>query len=270
MTDSKTKLVCVIGKPARHSLSPIMHNAAYSALGINYSYLAFEPENLKKAVEGLAELEVAGFNVTMPFKEQIIKYLDSVDKIAQKIGAVNCVVNSNGKLIGYNTDGVGSVAALKKISSIKGKSVLVLGCGGAGKAIGFYLNEEGASITFSDSSSAKAKGLAKSLGAKSVKMGSIKSLEGFDILINASPVGMKPNQNQTPIPSELLYPGLVVFDVVYDPIETKLLQDAKSLGCKTINGLEMLLEQGFASFELFTKKQAPQEVMRRAILEAIE
>ena len=135
MIDGKTKLVCLIGKPAHHSLSPIMHNAGYGARGLNYAYLAFEPENLGKAVEGMKEMGVAGFNVTMPFKREILSHLDSIDPIAKKIGAANTVVNKKGKLKGYNTDGVGAMEALRKATQVKGKKVLLFGAGGAGKAI---------------------------------------------------------------------------------------------------------------------------------------
>ncbi len=269
MIDAETKLFCLLGKPARHSLSPAMYNAAFRALGLNCAYLAFEPQNLKKAVQGLLELEVRGFNLTMPFKLEVIKHLDKVDFSAQKIGAVNTVVVKNGKLTGYNTDGIGAVNALKKNTQIAERKALLLGCGGAGNAIGFYLKKEKAEIVVSDRDLQKAAKLAEKIKCKSIRIDAVKNLDGFDIIINASPAGMNPNPQQTPIRSSLLRPGLVVFDIVYDPLETKFLMDAKSAGCKTINGLEMLLEQGFEAFRLFTGKEAPKEAMRKAVMDGL-
>jgi len=270
MIDSKTKLICLLGKPARHSLSPVMQNAGFNALGLNYVYLAFEPENLKKTVQGLKELEVAGFNITMPFKLEVMNYLDRIDPIAKKIGAVNTVVNTRKNLIGYNTDGIGAVESLKKITSLKGKKVLLIGAGGAGKSIGFYLKKESAKITVANKPELQAIKLAKLLGAKSIPIDSINSLEEFDILINATPVGMKPNINQTVIPTKLLTKKIIVFDIIYNPSETKLLKEAKKKGCRTINGLEMLLNQGYAGFKLFTGKEAPKKEMRNAIMKELK
>ncbi|MCR4368740.1 MAG: shikimate dehydrogenase [archaeon] len=263
--NSKTQLLCVIGKPSRHSRSPAMHNAGFSELGLNMVYLAFEPENLKKTVEALRQLGALGFNVTMPFKEEIIPLLDRMDDSARRIGAVNTVVNSNGRLTGYNTDGEGAVSALKTQIDLRGKKILMLGSGGAAKAICFALEKEGTKITVSSRNTLSARKLAKTIGHSSVALSEIKSLEEFDVLINATPVGMEPNARQTPIAPNLLHKKLVVFDLVYEPRDTVLLKEAKRRGCRTIEGLEMLLGQGFASFELFTGKKAPRDAMRRAI-----
>ncbi|HLC93074.1 MAG TPA: shikimate dehydrogenase [archaeon] len=269
MIDAKTQLFCLLGKPAKHSLSPMMHNAGFSAIGMNCIYLAFEPENLAGTVKGLRELDVGGFNVTMPFKTEIIPLLDKVDEMAKKIGAVNTVVNENGKLVGYNTDGVGAVAALKKVTPLAGKKILLLGAGGAGKAIAHYLAKEKVQLTIADKTKSKAEELAKAVGSQAALSDGIKSLEGFDIVINASPAGMKPDVQGTPVPVSLLHKNLVVFDIVYEPLETKFLREARLKGCKTINGVEMLLEQGFAAFELFAQRRAPQEKMREALMNGI-
>lgn len=267
--DAKTKLVCLLGRPARHSLSPAMHNTGYATLGLNYVYLALEPQDLKSAVEGLRELDAAGFNVTMPFKGEVIACLDRVDPVAKKTGAVNTVVNSNGRLIGYNTDGIGALNALERVEKVRGKRVLLLGAGGAGSAIAFFLVRAKARLTVSDRNMQKAKALARKCRAKSLAMDAIKNPDDFDIIINATPAGMAPNVNQTPVNSKLLRKGLVVFDIVYDPLETRLLREAKKAGCKTINGLEMLLEQGYAAFELITGRKAPRKAMRNAVMEAM-
>ncbi|HIH09477.1 MAG TPA: shikimate dehydrogenase [Candidatus Diapherotrites archaeon] len=268
MTGGKTRLVCLLGKPARHSLSPRMHNAGYGALGLDFVYLAFEPKDLEKAVDGLKELEAAGFNVTMPFKSQILKHLDSIDPIAKKIGAVNTVVNRNGKLKGYNTDGPGAIAAIKKVTEIKGKRVLLIGAGGAGRAIGFYLKRSGAKTTIADRTHFKAEKLAGALRAKNIGIEKIDNLADFDIIINASPSGMHPNTGETPLSPQLLESRHIVFDIVYDPPETKFLSEAKAKGCVTINGLEMLLGQGFEGFRLFTGRDAPRNAMEKAVTEA--
>lgn len=270
MIDSKTKLVCLLGRPASHSLSPAMHNAGYAALGLNYAYLAFEPESLGKAVAGLRCLGAAGFNVTMPFKADIIRELDAVDAVARKIGTVNTVVNSRGRLVGYNTDGLGALNALKTAVKVRGKSVLLLGAGGAGSAIAFFLLRGKARLTIADRNSRRAKALAQKCGAKHLPFGKIKTLAGFDIIINATPAGMRPHTGQTPVDTRLLHRGLVVFDIVYDPLETRLLREARKRGCKCISGIEMLLEQGYAGFRLFTGKEAPRRAMRKALMESIK
>ncbi len=272
MRDAETKLFCLLGKPVSHSLSPAMHNAGFNALGLNAVYLAFEPENLGNAVKGLKELGIKGFNATMPFKVDILKHLDLVDPIAKKIGAVNTVVNTNGVLKGYNTDGIGAVQSLKAVTQLHEKKVLLLGAGGAGKAIAFYLREENAKVTVADRDSAKASKLALLAGAKSVALNGIKTLEGFDIVINASPSGMKPNTHEMPIivPASLLRKEIIVFDIVYDPIKTRFLREAELRGCRTINGVEMLLNQGYAAFKLFTGKEAPKREMRKAVMENLK
>jgi len=269
MSEQK-KLVGLIGKPVKHSLSGVMHNAAFKTLNLNYSYLLFQPKNLKETIHGFKELHFAGFNITMPFKMEVMKFMDKIDPTAKKIGSINTVVIKNNKLIGYNTDGIGAVNALKKVVRLKGKRVLLLGAGGAGKSISFYLKREKAKVTIADRDYSKAKKLAKKLKVKQISLKSIKSLEKYDVLINATPVGMKPKTGKTPINTKLLRKGLIVFDIIYEPLQTRLLKDAKKKGCKTINGLEMLLEQGFVGFKLFTGKNPPKKVMRKAILKVLK
>ncbi len=263
-------MYCLLGKPARHSLSPAMHNAGFIARKLDCTYLAFEPDNLQAAVLGLRSMGAAGFNVTMPFKSEIISMVDELDEMAQRIGAVNTVVNSNGILKGYNTDGIGAVAALKKATKISGKRILLFGAGGAGKAIAHYMKKEGAELAVADRNIDRAEGLAAAVGGKAIHADGVGSLEGFDIIINASPAGMKPNTSEIPVGAKLLKKGMVVFDIVYEPAHTRLLKEARKRGCKTVSGVEMLLEQGYAAFELFTGKSAPKKEMRKAVLGALK
>jgi len=260
-----TRLFGVIGRPVRHSLSPLIHNTGYITLGMNCLYLAFEVNDLKKTFEGLKEMGVSGFNVTMPFKQEIMKYLDRIDESARKVKAVNTVVDRKGKFVGYNTDGIGAVNALKKVTRIKGKKVLLFGAGGAGRAIAFALQKEKAKITISEKTASKGKALAKEVGGKFMSLAAAAKTSP-DIIINATPAGMKPNINSSVIPKEFLRKQMVVFDIVYNPLETKLLKDAKKVGCRTINGVEMLLEQAYDSFEIFTGKKAPRNEIRKAVL----
>lgn len=261
----QSKIIAIIGKPVRHSLSPIIHKAGYKKLGLNYRYIAVEPTNLRQTISDFRDLGFSGFNVTMPFKEKIIKMLDRVDASAKKIGAVNTVVNRNGKFVGYNTDGIGAVNALKKVVHLKRKKVLLVGSGGAAKAIAFALKKNGVILAIASRKIGHAKKLARKVKAKAIEIKKIDSLDGFDVLINATPIGMEPNTRETPIKGSFLRKGLVVFDIVYKPLETKLLKEARKKECKTINGTEMLLEQAFEGFKLFTGKKAPEKEMRRAL-----
>lgn len=266
--DAKTKLVALIGNPVEHSLSPAMHNAAFAATGLNYVYLAFRVKDVKKAIGGVRGLGLAGLNVTIPYKIGVMKYIDKLDPLAGKIGAVNVVVNKNGKLIGYNTDCSGAIRCLEKRVKLKGKGVVLIGCGGAGRAITFGLKEKKAKIFLIDRTERKARELAKKVNGKAIKKGLLNKLD-FDALVNATPVGMGPKKNKMPVGKNVLKKGLLVFDIVYNPAATKLLKEAKKRGCKTIGGLEMLLEQGIASFELWTGKRAPRKVMEKAIIKAL-
>ena len=264
MINAKTKIYCVIGNPSKHSLSPTMHNASFEALKLNCVYVAFEPRNIAKTISCFKELGISGFNVTTPFKENVMSYIDRIDSTAKTIGAVNTVVNENGLFIGYNTDGQGAINALKEKIEIKGKKVLLVGAGGAAKAIAFYLRKEKAITTIVSRTGTSAVKLAGMTGAKSTSLNSLKNLKEFEILINASPVGM--DSNATPITKEMLHNNLVVFDLVYSPLKTRLLKEAEKNGCKTISGIEMLLEQGYECFKLFTNKPPAKREMRNAVM----
>jgi len=267
---AKTKMCVIIGNPVEHSLSPAMHNAAYEALGIDNQFVfaaaKVKVEDVKKVVEAVRVMGIRGLTCTIPHKLEVMKYLDEIDLIAQKIGAVNTVVNDDGVLRGYNTDWLGVVTPLKKVVKLKGKKVAILGAGGAARAMSYGAMAEGAKLKIFNRDFEQAKSLAQEFEGEAGDFSEIRELIDFDIIMNATPVGMTPRENQTLVPEELFNANQVVFDAVYTPRETRLLREAKLRGAKIITGLEMLLYQGTAQFELYTKRKAPVEVMRRVLL----
>jgi shikimate dehydrogenase len=280
----KTRVCALIGDPIEHTMSPPMHNAAYKELGLDYIYLPFQvkQEHLRQAVAGLKALHVRGFNVTMPHKVSIIPMLDGLDPLAEKIGAVNTVVNDNGVLTGYNTDGLGVLKALlEKGLEPEGKKVVVIGAGGASRAISYVLAQRGARLTILnrklelDWADKIAASIRKDLGAavKVMELG-VKQLEsalaGADILIHATSVGMSPDTGKSLVPAELFKSGLTVFDVIYSPLKTKLLREAEDAGCRTIGGVDMLVWQGVLCFEKWTGQPAPFETMRREAIRMLQ
>lgn len=281
MVSGSTKVFCVIGDPIEHSLSPIIHNAAFKHLKLDAVYIAFnvKRENLEDAVKGMRSLGIVGANITMPHKIAIISHLDEVDQEAKLVGAVNTVLNAGGKLIGFNTDGIGASRALKENGlELKKKKILLLGAGGAGKAIAFQLAKEAGELRILNRDREKAKQLANKLERtfhKQILWNRLSQsiltewIRDVDVLINATSIGMCPNHDQTPVSKELLRPELTVMDIVYNPIETRLLSEAKSVGAKMVYGAEMLVFQGAASFEIWWKHPAPVEVMRKAVMKKL-
>lgn len=280
----KTKIIGVFGYPIEHSLSPPMHNAAFSYLGLDYCYLAFSvrPEDLKPAVESVRALNLVGVNVTIPHKERVLPYLDEVSREARLIGAVNTIHNKGGKLIGYNTDITGFLTSLKQAGfNPKGKKVVVIGAGGAARAVSFALSQEGIhSLFILNRSLEKAESLTKMVKKSIINLNIralplrkkelIKAIERADLLVNATSLGMVPKTSQSPLAGFGLLPkSLVVYDLVYNPVDTKLIRLARKSKGKTIGGLEMLIQQGAKSFEIFTGLKAPQEVMRKAVEKAL-
>lgn len=274
----KTRVCGIIGDPVEHSLSPVMHNAAFEELNLDFVYVAFRvgKEDVREAVIGAKSLGVRGLNVTMPHKNAVMRYLDEIDSTARSIGAVNTILNDEGKLIGYNTDGIGAMKALKENGiTPNGKKLLLLGVGGAGKAIAFHAAQETEELVILNRTPQKAKELAevlrkefnKKINGNTLSTEIIKEeLRGADILVNATSVGMHPNIDQSLVPPSLLRPSLCVMDIIYNPIETKLAKDAKAVGAKVVSGIEMLVYQGAASFEIWTKNSAPVKVMKQAVL----
>jgi len=274
----KTRVCAIIGDPVEHSLSPSMHNAAFKELKLDFVYVAFKvrKEELREAVTGARSLNILGLNVTMPHKGAVIRYLDEIDSTARSIGAVNTILNNKGRLIGYDTDGIGALRALKENGVIpNGKKLLLLGAGGAGKAIAYYAAQEAEELVILNRTTQKAKKLAEVLRKEFNKKinGNTLSTEVIeeemkdtDILVNATSVGMHPNINQSLVPRSLLKPNLCVMDIIYNPLETKLAKEAKDVGAKVVSGIEMLVYQGAASFEIWTNHPAPVKVMKQAVL----
>ena len=282
----------LIGYPVKHSLSPAMHNAAFKKLKIGARYMLFEKsqEELAPFIAQLKLTRVSGFNVTVPYKETVMPLLDEVDEQARQIGAVNTVVNKDGRFIGYNTDTFGFITSLK--SDLKcpprGKNVFVIGAGGAARAIGFALAREKArEIRFYDILSERAKKLSQDIiktvdavgGGGNTEITFVHNMplnrrkifsgiKDADILVNASTCGMKTG-DPMPIDPALLPKGIVVYDIIYNPSPTKFIEAVKARGMQAVNGLGMLLYQGAAAFELWTGKAAPIEVMRGALEEGL-
>ncbi len=276
--NGKTKVCALIGDPVGHSLSPVMHNAAFKELGLDIVYVAFpvKADELEDAIKGARSLGLLGLNVTMPHKHAVIQYLDETDSTAKAMGAVNTILNERGKLFGYNTDGKGAMIALQENrADTKEKKMLLLGAGGAAKAIAFQAAQETEELVILNRTEEKGKQLAELLNktfgtkvkARTLSVDVLKEeLETTEILVNATSIGMSPNVNASPVPVDLLHSDLCVMDIVYNPLETKLLKDAKNGGAKVVSGLEMLLYQGAVAFEIWTNCPAPVDVMKKAAL----
>lgn len=276
---TKTKLTGLLGYPLGHSMSPVMQNAAFEYCSMNRIYIPVEvkPENLETVVRGISKMNFDGFNVTIPHKIEIMKYLDETDEYARCIGAVNTVKIKDGRLKGYNTDGIGFLRSFQESTgdSIEGKSVLIMGSGGASRAVSMTLALNKAkkmyicNRTF-DKASNLADDIKKQTGIQceavtfdpeEIK----KALQDTDVLINTTSVGMSPNMEESPLDKSFLDKRLTVCDIVYNPRKTRLLKDAEEKGCRIVEGLPMLVYQGAEAFEIWTDVKAPSDVMFEAV-----
>ena len=261
-----TSTVGLIGHPVSHSFSPPMHNEAFKHLNMDYVYLAFDVKNnnLKDAIQGARALNIKGLNVTIPHKINVIPYLDELDEIASLIGAVNTIDFKDMK--GYNTDGIGAVRAIEEVTSIKNKKVVILGAGGASRAISFYIAKYNAeSITILNRNVERAGKLAEDILNSNlcgdVEYSSIESeVKDCDILINTTPVGMHPHS---------IDENMVVFDAVYNPNTTGLLKETIKAKATPVYGIKMLLYQGAESFKIWTGRDAPVDVMEKALKDTL-
>lgn len=283
MISGKTKLTGFFAKPASHSLSPLMHNLAFSHWGIDAVYLAFEVDqtNLRQAVESIRTLDMWGVNVSMPNKTAVLAYLDQLSPEAELIGAVNTIVHQEQRLIGYNTDGMGFVRSVNETGHpIKNQKIVVLGAGGAAKAIVVQMALEGAQeITIYKRLNATFLPLNEYFAKVSEKTGCPIRLHDYadesqlaldlsqaNLLINATDIGMGSKKDQLPIADvKLLHSQLAVFDLIYSPSETRLIQEAKKMGIKAYNGLGMLIHQGAIAFELWTHREMPVQNIRERL-----
>lgn len=267
--DKKSNVFALIGNPVKYSLSPIIHNKLFYKHDIKATYITLEVEDLERSIQDMRMLDIKGFNVTMPYKDGIAKYLDEVAEGGEKIGSLNTVVNEDGEFIGHNTDGFGAREALRRFTDIEGKDILILGAGGAAKAIVYELSKYG-EVTVLNRTVEKAKKLER-LGAEGKELNEHnleREMRGSDILINATSVGM--NEEESLVPSGFLRSRLTVFDIVYHPIETKLLRDAREKGCLVIDGLWMLIYQGLKSFKIWTGIRADPDYMRKVALRRLK
>lgn len=269
----RTKITGLYGYPVEHTLSPLMHNAAFEYLGIDYCYLPFSvhPDSLKNAVDAIRALNLAGVNVTIPHKEAVIPCLDNVNEEALFIGAVNTIVNQDGKLTGYNTDGRGFMRSLSENNiSADNKKVLIVGAGGASRAISYYLSEKADTLYLFDTDKIKLEKLASDLSGVRDNITILHhtaDLSAFDVLINATPLGLKAT-DPLPLDVSALAAHQTVCDLIYKT--THLQSLALQKGCKTINGLGMLLWQGVLAFELWTRTLPPVEIMRNALISGMK
>ncbi len=269
---ASSSLCLIIGDPVSHSLSPAMHNAAYAVVGLPFVMAGahVQTEALPDAIQGIRALKIRGLAVTMPHKVAIMELLDEVDPIASTIGAVNTVVNHNGKLTGYNTDWLGILRPLEKYTSLQGKKVALLGAGGAAQAALYACTTKGASVTIFNRSLERAESIAERFGASVRPLEKAEELSAFDIIINTTAVGMAPDVEASPAPESVLTKDQIVFETIYAPVTTKLVEMSKRVGAKTILGLAMFLEQGTAQFHLHTGVKAPREEMEKILRNSLE
>ena len=274
-----TQFCGIIGNPVEHSLSPAIHNAAFWKLSLDYVYLAWKVEAIGDAIKGLRALgNFRGASVTIPHKVSALQFLDDLEPTARHIGAINTIVAEQGRLIGYNTDATGALRALREGGvTLAGRRIVLLGSGGAARAIAFALAAESSVdklilLGVDDKERAALANDLRSKTALAVEDDGLddrtlgRTVPESHVLIHCTPVGMSPKTDATAVPAALFHPGLAVMDIVYNPRETRLLKEAKRAGCKTIPGLDMFLNQAVTQFELWTNRPAPVDVMR-AVLE---
>lgn len=275
MIDAKTRLCALIGNPVEHSLSPAIHNAAFQHLGLNFVYVALRVDDVEGAIRGIRALTgIRGVSVTIPHKVAVVPFLDTIEPTARNIGAVNTIVSDQGFLTGYNTDASGALAALRASGqALDGARILMLGSGGAARAIAFALCMEAkiATLTILAVIDQEGDTLVRDLrektgapvsGSQFTTETLSRHISDAGLLIHCTPVGMSPNAGETCVPSVLLKPHLTVMDIVYNPLETRLLTEARQAGCRTVRGIEMFLHQAVGQFELWTQQPAPVGVMR--------
>lgn len=259
----------LFGNPVGQSLSPLMHNAAYAEMGLAATYEARCVSDLEAAVAEVRERGIRGVSVTIPFKRDIMRHLDEVDHRASAIGAVNTVHNDNGRLRGYNTDYSGLIHDLKEVMEIKGATFVVLGAGGTARAAVFGIMQEGGHVVVVGRNEGRISALAKEFGCR-YQLLSRTDMPPADCLINTTPVGMYPHTEESPVDEETLINYNLVVDVIYNPLQTKLLRDAQRLGKATRSGVGMFVHQGGDQIMIWTGSEPPRTLMKQAVMESLE
>ena len=293
-----TRVYGVIADPVGHSLSPRIHNAAFAQAGLDAVYLPLWVEGDPAAfVQAMREFAFDGYSITIPHKQAVMAALDEIEPLARRIGAVNTIQRRpDGSLFGTNTDwtaGLASIEAVVGHDWLRGKQALIVGAGGVGRAMAFALKERGAAVTLTDVDEARAEALAKDVGAATMPIATLQRgrhqagrprevpraperggspdlpREPWDILLNCTPIGMHPKTDATPVPREMLRPGMVVYDAVYNPLQTRLVREAREAGCRTVAGIDHFVRQAVEQFELWTGRPAPVDTMRQVVVEAL-
>lgn len=266
ITKDTSLIVSFSGK--QNSIGAAMHNAGYQALEVNFVYIPIETDNIKDAIAGIRGFKLRGNTVSMPHKQAVMEHLDKIDEVAKTIGAVNTVSNDDGVLTGYNSDWVGAMEALKEATTLDGKKALVIGAGGAARAVVYGLTQNNASVTVYDRTVDKAKALAENFGVEfGGDLEDLKVVANYDIVINATSVGF--GAEESIVEPAFFKPNTIAMDVVFIPAETTFLKYAKAQGATTVAGYRMLIHQALFQIELFTGQKAPFEVMEKALLEAL-
>ncbi|CAL9772552.1 unnamed protein product [Musa acuminata subsp. burmannicoides] len=277
-----TKIFGIVGKPVGHSKSPVLFNVAFKSVGLDAVYVPLLVDDLVNFLNAYSSMDFAGFSCTIPHKEAAVGCCDKVDPIAKSIGAVNTIIRrpSDGKLIGYNTDYVGAISAIEDgirgsqgvgketVSPLAGKVFVIIGAGGAGKALAYGAKEKGAKVVIANRTYERARELANLIGGHALTLAELETFHPEDgiILANTTSIGMQPNVNETPIRKQALGPYSVVFDAVYTPKATRLLREAEESGATVVSGLEMFIRQAMGQFELFTNLTAPENLMRDTVM----
>jgi shikimate dehydrogenase/3-dehydroquinate dehydratase type I len=265
---SLPKNYILLGDPVRQSLSPLMLNAALKEMGIEGNYSAFCVHDLGGALQGMKGMNIRGASVTIPFKVAVMEYLDDIDDNALKIGAVNTIINSIGRLTGYNTDWLGLILTLQEAMPIKGKTIVIIGAGGTARAAAYGIIKEGGFPIIANRTPEKGKILSGKLNCPFYSLAEIGKIKA-DCLINTTPVGMYPHKDKSPVKASALGGYKYVMDVIYNPLKTKLLEDAEKQGCHIFPGLDMFVSQGAEQIRLWTGKEPPRALMKKVILKRL-
>ena len=269
MKKPSAAIFALFGNPVGHSLSPLMHNAAYKDMKIDASYVPVCVEHLDDAIQGVRQGDIQGASITIPFKTAVMPYLDEIESSAQHIGAVNTMWHDdNAGLTGYNTDWIGLVRDLEESLEIRNKTFVILGAGGAARAAVFGIQQRGGTPLVINRTHARGEAMAREFGCPFYPLSEIGKIKG-DCLINTTPVGMTPHTGRSPIEKKTLSNFRWVMDCIYNPLKTQLLQDAEEAGCTTMNGVGMFVHQGAEQIKLWTGMKPPREFMKQIVLEKL-